>query len=159
LRQRVEDIPLLANHFLAHYWRRHRPAADEIPRLSDSAMEFLRSRSWKGNVRELQNAIEHLSVLVEPGQLVEPSHIPIYENADEVPDSGHVPVEMLDDAFHVAKDKLIARFEREYLTRLVSRASGNMSKAARLARIDRTTLYRLMEKHSFRRDDQSGGLD
>ena len=47
----------------------------------------------------------------------------------------------------------MAHFEQEYLSRLTSRAGGNMSKAARLAGIDRTTLYRLMEKHGMRRDD------
>jgi DNA-binding NtrC family response regulator len=55
-----------------------------------------------------------------------------------------------------AKDQVIAHFEREYLTRLVGRAGGNMSKAARLASIDRTTLYRLMDKHSFQRGDLQG---
>ena len=47
---------------------------------------------------------------------------------------------------------MIAHFEKEYLSRLDARAGGNMSKAARLAGIDRTTLYRLIEKHGFRRD-------
>ena len=53
----------------------------------------------------------------------------------------------------MAKDRLIAQFEREYLTRLVARAGGNMSKAARLAGIDRTTLYRLMDKHGLAKAD------
>jgi DNA-binding NtrC family response regulator len=57
----------------------------------------------------------------------------------------------------VARERLVSQFEKEYLTRLVERALGNMSKAARLANIDRTTLYRLMEKHSFRRDELSEG--
>jgi DNA-binding NtrC family response regulator len=123
-------------------------------------MDFLKSRSWRGNVRELQNVIEHLSVLVEPGQLVEAEHIPLYEDESAAEkDAGSVAVELLDDAFHAAKDRLVSRFEKEYLARLVSRAGGNMSKAARLARIDRTTLYRLMEKHSFRRDDSSGTFE
>ena len=52
---------------------------------------------------------------------------------------------------------VIAHFEREYLVRLTARTGGNMSKAARLAGVDRTTLYRLMEKHGLRRDDSSGG--
>ncbi len=161
LRQRVEDIPILVNHFLTHYWLRHRQASDALPRLSEKSMEFLQARAWKGNVRELQNVIEHLSVLVEPGQVVEPEHIPLYEEATSEPEGGisQVPLEMLDDAFHIAKDRLVARFEKEYLARLVSRASGNMSKAARLARIDRTTLYRLMEKHSFKRDESSGSFE
>jgi DNA-binding NtrC family response regulator len=60
---------------------------------------------------------------------------------------------LLDEAFHPAKDRLVAQFEKEYLGRLVGRAGGNMSKAARLANIDRTTLYRLMDKHNFHRDE------
>jgi transcriptional regulator of acetoin/glycerol metabolism len=47
---------------------------------------------------------------------------------------------------------VLADFERTYLTALVNRASGNMSKAARLAGVDRTTLYRLMEKHGLQRE-------
>jgi DNA-binding NtrC family response regulator len=160
LRQRVEDIPILVSHFLSHYWQRHRNASDALPTLSEGALEFLQSRAWKGNVRELQNVIEHLSVLVEPGQMVEPEHIPLYDDqTSESQSVANVPMEMLDDAFHIAKEKLVARFEKEYLARLVSRASGNMSKAARLARIDRTTLYRLMEKHAFKRDESSGTFE
>ena len=59
----------------------------------------------------------------------------------------------------IAKDKLVAHFEREYLQRLVLRAGSNMSKAARLANIDRTTLYRLMEKHGMRRDELADASD
>ena len=64
--------------------------------------------------------------------------------------------EALDEAYHVGKDRVVAQFEKEYLTRLIGRAGGNMSKAARLANIDRTTLYRLMDKHNFQRDELSG---
>jgi transcriptional regulator of acetoin/glycerol metabolism len=56
------------------------------------------------------------------------------------------------EGYHAAKDQVLASFEKEYVTRLVSRASGNMSRAARLASVDRTTLYRLLERHGFRRD-------
>src|SRR6476659_5065844 len=56
------------------------------------------------------------------------------------------------DAYHVAKEQVLATFEKEYVTRLVARAAGNMSRAARLANVDRTTLYRLLERHGFRRD-------
>jgi DNA-binding NtrC family response regulator len=156
LRQRVEDIPLLVGQFLSQYWRRHRGAAATMPVLSGSAMEFLQSRPWTGNVRELQNVIEQLAVLVEPGQVVEPAHVPIYEDAQVATGAATMGVEMLDRPFHEAKDLLVANFEREYVARLVSRAAGNMSQAARLARIDRTTLYRLMEKHSYRKSELTG---
>jgi DNA-binding NtrC family response regulator len=154
LRERLEDIPLLADHFLNIYWERHRSRSDKRPTLTAATLEFLRSRPWNGNVRELQNVIEHVAVLAEPGQQIRPEDIP---SNDESPREkmGHegYPTAILNDGFHNAKEQLVAYFEREYISRLVARAEGNMSKAARLANVDRTTLYRLMEKHSFRRDE------
>jgi len=165
LRQRQEDIPLLAAHFLTYYWQRHRQTIERIPRLSDSAIAFLRSRPWRGNVRELQNVIEHVAVLAEPEQLIQPDDIPLYEDTPDwtPPDAAAIAMPAtsanLDDAFHVAKDRIIGHFEREYLARLVTRASGNMSKAARLAGIDRTTLYRLMDKHGLTKADTAEGVE
>ncbi len=156
LRQRLEDIPLLANHFLTVYWQRHRQVGDRMPRLSEQSIGFLRSRPWRGNVRELQNVIEHVAVLAEPDQVIEPDHIPIYDDGAEWSppiSDGTTSAAALDDAFHVAKERVIGQFERDYLARLVTRAGGNMSKAARLAGVDRTTLYRLMDKHGLQRDD------
>jgi transcriptional regulator with PAS, ATPase and Fis domain len=153
LRNRQEDIPLLANHFLTQYWYRHRDSGDQPPKLSESSIAFLRSRAWRGNVRELQNVIEHVVVLAEPEQVIEPNSIPIYDDNTDWPAESAASAAVLDEAFHTAKDNVIAQFEREYLIRLVSRAGGNMSKAARLAGVDRTTLYRLMDKHNFQRDD------
>src|SRR5919202_278695 len=72
LRKRPEDIPLLANHFLSYYWERHRAPGDTPPKLTEQAIEFLRSRPWRGNVREVQNVIEHVAVLAEPGKAIQP---------------------------------------------------------------------------------------
>ncbi len=153
LRKRAEDIPLLAESFLAKSWERHRARGADAPRFSPDAMSFLQSRQWPGNVRELQNVIEHLAVITEPGQSIQPSDIPIYDEGERTSTArSMLPNTILDDAFHVAKELLVTQFEREYLARLSARAGGNMSKAARLAGFDRTTLYRLMEKHGLRRD-------
>jgi transcriptional regulator with PAS, ATPase and Fis domain len=159
LRKRPEDIPLLTNHFLSVYWQRHRQMSDRMPRLSEAAVAFLRSRPWRGNVRELQNVIEHVAVLAEPDQVIQPNDIPIYEDSAEYPSEAAIAAPVLDEAYHLAKDRVVAQFEKEYLTRLIGRAGGNMSKAARLANIDRTTLYRLMDKHSFQRDELTGQTD
>jgi DNA-binding NtrC family response regulator len=159
LRKRPEDIALLANHFLSHYWRHHRQMPDRTPRLSDEALAFLRQRPWKGNVRELQNVIEHVAVLVDPDRIIEPSDIPIYDDSGEPPVEASLPMVVTDDAYHVAKDRITAQFEKDYLNRLIGRAGGNMSKAARLAKVDRTTLYRLMEKHSILREDDAGAAE
>jgi DNA-binding NtrC family response regulator len=152
LRSRMEDIPILANHFLAHFWKRHHTSRDALPQFSASALEFLQGRAWRGNVRELQNVVEHLVVLATPGTVISPDDIPLHKQDDSFSDPGVTVGIPMHDAYHVAKDQVLASFEKEYVTRLVSRASGNMSRAARLASVDRTTLYRLLERHGFRRD-------
>lgn len=159
LRKRVEDIPLLADFFLGRSWERHRGTSATPPTFNSDTVEFLQTRPWRGNVRELQNVIEHLAVITEPGRKITPDDIPVYDEGAVAGVESGLPAAIMNEAFHTAKDKLVAHFEKEYLGRLTTRAGGNMSKAARLAGIDRTTLYRLMEKHGFRRDALSGALD
>jgi DNA-binding NtrC family response regulator len=162
LRQRPEDITVLAAHFLHHFWVRHRQPGEPSPTISEDAQDFLRSRPWRGNVRELQNMIEHTAVVADPGAALTAADFPVYDDAGESGAAGSNRTTFagsyMNDAYHIAKDKLVAQFEKEYLARLVARAGGNMSRAARLAGIDRTTLYRLMEKHELRRDEYSGSL-
>ncbi|MGH7657683.1 MAG: sigma-54-dependent transcriptional regulator, partial [Gemmatimonadales bacterium] len=115
LRKRQDDIPLLANHFLTYYWQRHRQMGDHAPRLSEASISFLRSRPWRGNVRELQNVIEHVAVLAEPDRTIEPADIPIYEETESWPVESGMSPGNLDEAYHPAKDRVVAQFEREYL--------------------------------------------
>ncbi|HMG01273.1 MAG TPA: sigma 54-interacting transcriptional regulator, partial [Gemmatimonadaceae bacterium] len=152
LRERVEDIPLLANHFLRVFWDRHRSAKDTVPTFTEDTLEFLSSRPWRGNVRELQNFVEHVTILAQPGAKIQIHHLPLDQEVDLGAVSNGVGVLASSDAYHVAKEQVLATFEKNYVTRLVARASGNMSRAARLASVDRTTLYRLLERHGFRRD-------
>ena len=153
LRQRTQDIPMLADHFLGHFWKRHHTSRDAMPRFGGAALEFLQSRTWRGNVRELQNVVEHLVVLTQPGTTIAAEDIPVSQGQEMSSDQAAAMSLPMHEAYHVAKDQVLANFEKEYVTRLVSRASGNMSRAARLARVDRTTLYRLLERHGFRRDN------
>jgi len=159
LRERVEDIPLLANHFLRVFWGRHRSAKDAIPTFSDDTLEFLCTRPWRGNVRELQNFVEHVTILAQPGAKVQIHHLPLDQEVNLAADGNGLASAPSSDAYHIAKEQVLANFEKNYVTRLVARASGNMSRAARLASVDRTTLYRLLERHGFRRDfSESGGV-
>jgi len=163
LSQRPEDIPLLANHFLSYYWQEHRDHKSAVPKLGESALRALRSYSWPGNVRELQNVIEHTVVLMDPGAEVRAEDLPFSHGepsgagggagaiavADEVASTAvTMPVE---ETYHVARERLLAEFERRYLTWLVAQAGNNISRAARIAAVDRTTLYRLMERHGLQR--------
>jgi transcriptional regulator with PAS, ATPase and Fis domain len=153
LRERPEDIPVLAQRFLSVYWKRHRDMKETLPRFSQSALRSLQERPWRGNVRELQNVIEHAVVLLASGSEIQPDDLPSIDEApaQAVPQTSFA-VYGDDEAYHNARERIVAQFERSYLMWLVSRASGNMSRAARIAGVDRTTLYRLMEKHELHRD-------
>ncbi len=113
------------------------------------------SRQWRGNVRELQNVIEHVAVFATANQEITIEDLPGEQDQAHSLYASDTPVAtprpMLDTAYHVAKEEILARFEQEYVTRLVARAKGNVSRAARLASMDRTTLYRLMERQGFSR--------
>src|SRR5882672_9009559 len=148
LRERPTDIRLLAEHFLAHYWARRCRDGAPLPTISDATVRALRARPWKGNVRELQNVIEHMVVLLEPGAEIRPEDIPSLGEQLTAEGPGWTPRDVsTEEPYYAARDRLIAEFELRYLTKLVSRAGGNMSRAARAAAVDRTTLYRLMERH------------
>jgi DNA-binding NtrC family response regulator len=156
LRERPDDIPLLARHFLEEYWPRHRGSARPPPKLSDEAVRQLQQRPWKGNVRELQNVIEHAIVLAEGRDVIE---------AEDVHIVGHVPFDRrgIADvslvpgaptaAYHETRERVMARFEKDYLTQVLQETQGNVSEAARVAGVNRATLYRLLERHGLTKGD------
>jgi DNA-binding NtrC family response regulator len=152
LRERVEDIPMLAAYFLKLFWSRHRSPKEALPVFSEDALGFMSSRPWRGNVRELQNFVEYVSVIAQPGSKIQVTHLPLDQQFEPGVQCGGVTAMPLNSGYHVSKEQVLATFEKEYVRRLVARASGNMSRAARLASVDRTTLYRLLERHGFRRE-------
>ncbi|HSK18955.1 MAG TPA: sigma-54 dependent transcriptional regulator [Longimicrobiales bacterium] len=156
LRERPSDIPVLAQHFLTRYWAQHRENGAPEPTFTSGAIESLQARAWAGNVRELQNVIEHSVVLLEPGAQVGVEDLPDMSGGGPAPAARSAGIIDMDDmgeeSYHGVREKVLMHFELGYLTWLVGRAGGNMSKAARIAGVDRTTLYRLMEKHGLQRD-------
>ena len=156
LRQRPEDIPLLARHFLKEYWPRHRGSARKPPDLTDEAVRELQKRPWKGNVRELQNVVEHAIVLAE-GSDIDASDLHearqgTFDRFQSIQDAGLTPGEPM-GGYHETRERVMARFEKDYLARVLQETEGNVSEAARVAGVNRATLYRLLERHGLTKGD------
>lgn len=131
LRQRPEDIPLLAEHFLEEL-SESLPASRRITGFSPAAIRALVDYRWPGNVRQLRNVIEQVVALCRKGPI--PADLVHRALSDE---STTIP--SLADAR--------AAFERDYLARTLRMASGNVSEAARMAQRNRTEFYRLLKRH------------
>jgi two-component system response regulator GlrR len=131
LGERREDIPLLANHFLARlsekYGRRFNGFAPD-------AMKALTTASWPGNVRQLHNVVEQVCALTTTPLI----SLALVQRALRVP-----TMEVLSYA------EARQRFERDYLVGLLKLTDGNAADAARLAERNRTEFYRLLQKHGL----------
>lgn len=156
LRERVEDISLLAEHFLAMYWKRHRERSAALPRLGPAAIQELESRDWSGNVGELQNVIEHAVVLLEPGCEIQPEDLPggdglgVRTGGAARADGWRPPTSFGDGGYYAERERVLEEFELSYLGWLEERSAADPSRAAEIAGLELKTLYRLMDKYRLR---------
>ncbi len=147
LRERLEEVPRLARHFMA---RLATGAAREDPTELPRELEALLLRhDWPGNVRELRNVIERFLALpgISPAAL-----LPAGPGADAAAATGGGGGETLLLPYHEAKGLWNDRFEKVYLARLLEVHRGNVSAVSREAGISRQACYRLLEKHALRPD-------
>jgi two-component system response regulator GlrR len=173
LRERREDILLLAEVFLQRASARHNL---EVPRLTRSAIDWMLQWPWPGNVRELANMMEAASVLAAGNDLTaedlwrlagsttvasRPSRTMASEDSESAAsgsqrDSTQDPLLFLTDPSQPMPTLKEARdaFERAYLVEVLRRAGGNITAAARIAGRNRTDFYDLLRRHNVRwRDD------
>ena len=129
LRERRDDIPLLVNHFLNKFCM---ATSRAMPQLSAEALEVLMRHDWPGNVRELENAVER-ALVVGRGPEIRPADFSFQFQADE-PKGGKT----LDDV------------ERAHIERILRETQHNLSRAARILDIDRTTLYNKLRRYGLR---------
>jgi transcriptional regulator with GAF, ATPase, and Fis domain len=152
LRDRIEDILLLASHCLKIYGKEFGKGAITI---GHSAKAKLMGYAWPGNVRELQSVIQR-AVAMASGEMLEAQDLDLPES--ERPELAGPTMTLLsrgvasDDAsFQAMKMKVIEEFERAYLSELLSTHHGNISQAARAAKKERRAFQRLLQKHGLDR--------
>ena len=133
LRERKDDIPLLASHFLKKF---ERSLGRGGMRFSKGAMKLLLSYVWPGNVRELENTIERAAILAET-DVIHSHDLPDKLRSNVLPpgvemDNGNVTLEDL---------------EREHIKRVLGKVEGNKDRAAQMLGIHVSTLYRKMQRY------------
>jgi transcriptional regulator with PAS, ATPase and Fis domain len=139
LRERVEDINVLAYHFLR---KAEAKVNKKVERIAAQALDLLKRYSWPGNLRELENIVERAVVLTSD-RVIEAAHLPLHliQSAD-LRVTGN-------ESLVAAKERVSREFERQAVIRFLSDSGGNISVAARLARITRRNFHRLLLKHEI----------
>ncbi|HEY0556962.1 MAG TPA: sigma-54 dependent transcriptional regulator, partial [Thermoanaerobaculia bacterium] len=141
LRRRSEDIPLLAQHFLAHYAAENEKALREI---APRAMELLIDYPWPGNVRELENAIER-AVVLSTGEVLTEELLPsTVRQRGESAAAGLPPPALPPNGFSF-KDA-ISQYERQIIIRALQSCGGVQKRAAELLQVKPTTLHEMMKR-------------
>jgi DNA-binding NtrC family response regulator len=129
LRERREDIPLLADHFLKKFaTAMNKP----LPTLAPQAVDLLLAHDWPGNVRELENAVER-AMVIGRGPEIQPADFP-FQLQPTQPVAG----------------RTLDEIERGHIERVLQETAGNLSRAARILDIDRTTLYNKLRRYGLK---------
>ncbi len=128
LRERGDDILLLAHHFLTQFAAESGKAA---PRFSDEALQSLRSYNWPGNVRELENVIQRLVVMTD-GDLIEVPDLPSLIRFSALRNTGFT--------------RTLSEVENEYISNVLASVDGNKTRAAEILGIDRKTLREKLKR-------------
>lgn len=137
LRERKEDIPLLAQYFLEKCMKKYRKDL----RFAEETYQFLLQLPYPGNVRELQNLIEAAVAMSQDGEEIKRNRISAFTQDHNLSFSG-----FLDKPFNQAKDAILQAFTKEYFERLLDETGGNISEAARRSGVHRRQLQRYLKK-------------
>jgi|OpeIllAssembly_1097287.scaffolds.fasta_scaffold33872_2 DNA-binding NtrC family response regulator len=135
LRERVEDIPLLANHFLRKYAGENQKSISQI---SPEALELFSAYRWPGNVRELENVIER-SATLSRHPVILPEDLPRRIRAEKKEDA----------ALTLPSHLTLAELEKMYIQKILQENGGNKKKTAEILGIDRRTLYRMASRYGL----------
>ncbi len=140
LRERRDDIPLLAAHFIQRYAGE---MGKDVSEVDPEVIEILWAYSWPGNVRELQNVIKRALTMAN-GTVIASADLP-----DEVVTAAGARSSEPSSGFFDLREQHTVKFEREFLENLLRTCGGDVSRAAREAQVPRGTLYRFLNKHGL----------
>ncbi len=141
LRERREDIPLLCEHFIHRFSRKH---GREPVKLSDEVMDVFMNYSWPGNVRELENTIERLTVL-KGGSLIVPYDLPRKMLGGKIPEVAGVEEEV-NPINGIDLEYAVREYEKRLILNALSICNNVKSRAAKYLNINRTTLIQKMKR-------------
>ncbi len=139
LRQRQEDIPILAHYFLEKHTRN---TSKKISGFTSKAMALLLNREWPGNIRELENVVERAVIVCRGGEIDTKDLAPISPSSIQ---ETRIDSSILDLPFKEAKQEALRKFYREYLSHVLSIYKGNVSKASSECGLKRQYFHRLMK--------------
>lgn len=142
LRERKDDIPLLANYFLSKYNGHLKKA---VSGFSDDAMALLETYSYPGNVRELENLIER-AVMLTMGEVILPDTL---QDVLTAPLSRTRDVSIVSPIFSKSREHVLNIFEKQFLLNQLTKHRGNVTAAARSSKMTRQNFQRLMQKHKI----------
>jgi len=145
LRHRMEDIPVLVEHFLEKAIKKNHLSAKSM---SSEALALLQNYYWPGNVRQLQNVVERL-VVMSPSEEISTKEIPTKYRTPRRRPNTHLP-------FSEAKKRHLATFEKDYFTKLLVETKFNITQAARIAGISDRTIYRMLQRYGNLRNYANG---
>ncbi|HYA27435.1 MAG TPA: helix-turn-helix domain-containing protein, partial [Acidobacteriota bacterium] len=150
LRERADDIPLLAEHFLRYYSVEN---GKSISAISEKAMVLLCSYAWPGNIRELENTIEQAVALSNQAVLT-PEDLP--HDVREQGATRFSPTGLEDGQFLFSDTPSLEEVKRRYVLQVLRQTQGNVSATARILNVDRRSLYRMLARYKvepFLKDD------
>jgi DNA-binding NtrC family response regulator len=147
LRDRKEDISILADQFRGRFARKHGVEAHGI---SAAAMSALMNHSWPGNVRELQNVIERAVILCSGANLLEPVHLGITRISSEPPSAAHPPSGLPAFSGGVGHFPTLAEVEKLCILNALKESKGNRTHAAKMLDISIRTLRNKLHEYNFK---------
>jgi len=143
LRERVEDIPLLARYFLQRYIQE---SGKVITAISDKAMELLCAYSWPGNIRELENAIEQ-AVALSYQSILTPDDLP--EAVRDHAAARSFQNGSQNEQFLFPDRPTLEEVKKRYVLHVLGQTEGNISRSAKILNIDRRSLYRMLARYKI----------